>query len=280
MARLFSTLGESIDKFLKLKTYQLHRTARINVNGGDVQWYLETSLDHEGKVDSELSVNQDFEQESFKVTTKKNASPEFRVITRRVKEAPVTLKLADPEVTVDVDYRKKSFSVDGDATFNWSDNSVAANLSANYKVRDNLNVGGSVTVKKDGPESDIAVTDYGVAVEFQHNDRQKFAFTTDKKLQVLKVGAEVGFRKDYTGYAQVSFDHKKQVDNLGYRLGLQYRIDGNSYLNAVYRDDRVFSALYRNRLPNNNVDASLAFNYSMDKLAAERVSLEWKLIFG
>jgi len=278
MARSYSSLGKIINDFLDLDTYKLNRQATINVNAGDVAWSLKTKLHDDGKVDSDLTVSHVFPKETLSLTTSKSKNPVFTVNSRRFNFFPHVLKIQDPELKLSYVKRDAKYNVSVDTSYNWNDHNCDAEVGVVYNVNNNLNAGICVRAERPNSNSKVAMSDYNVAFEYNIQPNKTIAVTTENRIQVINVGGEVGFRKNYTGYGQVSLN---RINNaIGWALGLKYGITETSHVSGVYRDNGVASLLYYSYLANNHVHANLGFNYDFTKKPAERATLEWKLIFG
>ena len=96
----------------------------------------------------------------------------------------------------------------------------------------------------------------------------------------LIAGAQFKVRDGYTGYGRVSFDRSKNDNAVGWAVGVDHQLNENQTLAAVYRSNSEASFQYSNNNPSQKWDAKVACNADFNKDAANRYTLEWKIVFG
>jgi len=281
MASPFKNIGKRINDFLKVKEYNLDRTAKINVDSDSVNWSLENKLRKNG-VESELGVTHRFDKDTLTLTTSTTDAPKFEVSTKRfASKFDVKASVQDPEVELNLCQRRPKYSLCLDSTYNWNQPLLEAAMAASYVGSDRLLMGLKVELRKDGDNA-VELSDHNVGIQFTRSADQTFAITTENKFTKVKVGADMNVRAGYRGFAQVFYDTAAAKDGrpMGYALGMQKDISKQTCVRGVVRDDKTASVLYSNNFTDSGVCTKLACNFDFTKPPAQRANLAWKVVFG
>eukprot|EP01084_Bolivina_argentea_P283409 485373_1 len=285
MAFPFKRIGKRIDDFLKPKTYELNRTGKINVSSDKVNWSLENKLNTDGGIESELLISHKFARDTLELTTSTTDAPKFKIKTKRF-ESKFNLcgSIKDPKLELNLCKREAKYAICFDTTYDWSNQNCDGELAVSYAGIDKILLGTKVKVERSQKQQTLGVTDYNVAIQFNRNDDQTFAVTTENQLQKVKVGAEFKVRDSYRGFAQVSYNTgQEEKDNngpLGYCVGLQKDINKTENICGVFRNDQTASVMYKNNFTDSKICAKIAANFDFAKPPNQRASLQWKIVFG
>jgi len=188
----------------------------------------------------------------------------------------------DPVVEANLCHRRPKYAVCLDAKYDWSNANVNGEFAVSYAGIDKILLGTKVKVEQSQKNPAFGVVDYNVGLQFNRNEDQTFAVTTEDQLQKVKVGAEFQVRDSYRGFAQVSYDTnaKDDADSMGYAVGLQQNISKTASMRGVFRKNMTASVLYSNNFTDSNICAKVAANFDFTKDPAQRASVEWKVVFG
>ena len=99
-------------------------------------------------------------------------------------------------------------------------------------------------------------------------------------MNTVTAGAQFKVRDNYTGYGRVSLDRKKDENAVGWAVGVEHQLTDNQTVTGVYRGSNEASLQYRNISTGGKWDARVACNADFNKDAANRYSIEWKIVFG
>jgi hypothetical protein len=284
MALPFKNIGKRINDFLKPKEYKLNRTAKINVSSDKVNWSLENKLNGNGAIESELEVSHQFDQETLKLITSTIKAPKFEVKTKRIQSKfDVKASVQDPKLEINLCQKREKYALCIDSTYDWSNQNCDGEVAISYAGIDRMLLGAKAKVERSQKQQTLGVTDYNVGLQWNRNEDQTFAVTTENQLQKIKAGAEFKVRDNYRGFAQISYNtgaEEKDNGPLGYSVGIRREMTNTSHIRGVFRSDQTASVLYANNFTDSNVCAKIGANFDFTKEPSRRASVEWKVVFG